>query len=400
MVETISQLIEMAPVFSVADQGCALNQYFEENAGASGVVIVNDDHYPIGLIMRNHFYQNIGTQFGFAIYLNRSVELIMKKEILVLESSCDLAQFGMKAMNRPSDDVYDYVIVVEDGHYRGVVSISNFLAAMSERKEQEIELLNQQQRILQEANEKEKLFRMQIEMKNKEIRNLMNNADQGFLSFGSDLVITEEYSKVCDEIFGWPIGNLSLLKLLSEFLPKDEKILLSDVFSALFEQEKKKRAKTFIRLLPRELLINNRYIQLAYKIIAFDENKAMMLILTDITDKKALENKAIEEKNNMKLILSAADHKREIQDSLLEAYAFFESAVELIEKIEDPLPILFRIVHTMKGDFALHSFYNTAVSLHQLEDQLSGMLENQDCCRQEEIIAIFRGRSFDEFVLK
>jgi two-component system chemotaxis sensor kinase CheA len=69
---------------------------------------------------------------------------------------------------------------------------------MSRTKEREISLLNDQQRMLKQANEAEINHRMEIEQKNAAIKNLLDHAGQGFLFFDSDLIISEEYSKECD----------------------------------------------------------------------------------------------------------------------------------------------------------------------------------------------------------
>lgn len=395
MEETIAGLVEKAQTFLQEHKGSVLHKYFEATPNADGVVVITDEHQPVGLIMRNHFYQKIGSQFGFALYLNRPIELIMKRDILILDVQYDLAKFGYEAMRRHADNVYDYVVVTNEGRYDGVVSISHFLAVMSEMKEREILVLNEQQRLLREAHEQERQFRRQIELKNREIKNLMNHAEQGFLSFREDLIIYEEYSRVCEEIFGKPIGGLHLIELLESYAPDDMSKQMMHTFNSLFAQTNRQRAKIYIRLLPESLFIRNRHIDIDYKVIDFKEKKVLMVILTDVTDKKALENKSIEEKNNMKLVLTAMNHKSEILDALEEAQTFFETSEQIIAQTEYPVQTLFRAVHTMKGDFSLHAFHNTAMNLHLLEDKLSKMLETQT---KEGINDLFKSVAFDDFV--
>jgi hypothetical protein len=48
------------------ERGNTIHHYFEQNKEAEGVVIVNDEQ-PIGILMRNDFYQKIGSQFGYAL---------------------------------------------------------------------------------------------------------------------------------------------------------------------------------------------------------------------------------------------------------------------------------------------------------------------------------------------
>lgn len=382
MTETITSLVEIAQVFSVNDLGNTIHKHFEGDKKSNGVVIISNDHEPIGLIMRTHFYQMIGTQFGFSLYMNRPVNLLMKTKLLCLDVSYDLAQFGFKAMTRDENDVFDYVIIQKDGKYHGIVSINNFLAVMSEIKQREIELLNVQQQILEKANEQERSLRQEIEIKNSSIKSLLDNADQGFLSFTADLIIYEEHSSVCNKIFMRSIAGMDFGVLMKDYLDEKQHTLLVESLTSLFKQKNEARSKAYLQLLPHEFRSDKRFINIAYKIISFSESKILMVILTDITDKKSLEKKAQEEKNNMKLILSALNSKTEIIEAVEEARNFFSfEATQIFEQhhsVKDALKVFFRVIHTMKGDFALRSLHATAVKLHQLEEQFAAMLQSPE----------------------
>jgi two-component system chemotaxis sensor kinase CheA len=151
----------------------------------------------------------------------------MKTDILIIESCCDLAQLGYVAMDRKPDNLYDFVIVVDDDNLLGVISIRKFLIEMSQAKEREIELLKTQKKFMQTASEKEKEYRLSVENmnkslanKNSSIKNLLDNAGQGFFTIDSSLNISEDYSKECVIIFGCSIGNKNLYDLLNRYIPK------------------------------------------------------------------------------------------------------------------------------------------------------------------------------------
>ncbi len=379
MSETILSLIEDAKIVLSTVKSSSIHLYFEENPACKGIVVQDENKSPVGLVMRNHFYQKIGTQFGYSLYMNRPIELIMKPEILMVDVTCNLADFGMKAMNRYENDVYDFVIAMNEKKFVGVISISNFLMAMSEIKQREIELLNNQKRILKEANEQEKQYRLEIEQKNQSIKNLLNNADQGFLSFDETLIISEEISSVSEIIFGRPIAGMHFGELMRLFLSQDTSKLLIDSLESLFKQTKKVRAKAFLKLLPDRFKTDRRTIQIDYKLIAFNEEKKLMVILTDITDKITLEQKQQDEKNNMKLVLSAMNNKSEIIEAIEAARLFFSKGYREIlsnqGSVLDGLSEVFRIIHTMKGDFALYALHNTTLDLHVIEDRLAAYLK-------------------------
>ena len=386
MIETIEKLVRIAPTFTVTDNGGAIHDYFEHHKEAEGVVIV-DEEKPVGVLMRNNFYQKIGRQFGYSLYMKRDVTLLMKSDITCVDISCDMARFGFIAMNRNQDNIYDFIVVLDNERYAGTVSISEFLIEMSRTKEREISLLNDQQRMLKQANEAEIHHRMEIEQKNAAIKNLLDHAGQGFLFFDSDLIISEEYSKECDEIFGFYVGNQNFLEVIRRYVEQDCIQLMQDTFYHVFQESNQTRNKVYLSILPGEINMGKRYIKCEYKVIPNETGKSVMMILTDITEKKALELKNAEEKNNIKLIIRAISSKSEIDQAIEELHEFIEGGVfRLLDSCEDiktSLQHIFRMVHTMKGDFALNSLHHTSAELHRLEDALSLMLKNCETVDRE-----------------
>lgn len=118
------------------------------------------------------------------------------------------------------------------------------------------------------------------------IRNLLNNAGQGFLSFGENLLVDEEYSSECRRIFGRDIGGLKFPELI---YPQDEegrKFLESLIEEVYNQDDEDIVVDIYLPLLPREVEIDNKHIELEYRIIK-DTNasaKNCMAILTDDKD--------------------------------------------------------------------------------------------------------------------
>ncbi|MBU4439066.1 MAG: hypothetical protein KJ779_05800 [Firmicutes bacterium] len=388
MIETIAKLAQAVPTFSAMERGSTIHHYFEQNKEAEGVVIVHDEQ-PVGILMRNDFYQKIGSQFGYALYMDREVTLLMKPDLTCVDKSCDMAKLGFIAMSRNQDSIYDFIVILENKNYAGVVNIREFLIEMSKTKEREIELLNDQQRILKETHEAEKRYRVEIEQKNAAIKNLLDHAGQGFLFFGSDLIISEEYSRECDSIFGFSIGNQHFLTVLKNYVDHDCIGMMQNVFENVFCSGDAVQNKVYLSVLQPELKIHDRFIHTEYKIIPHQTEKSIMMILTDITQKKALELKTIEEKNNIKLIVRAISSKSEITQAIEELHGFIKQDVlPLLDNNQSPqliLQVVFRIVHTMKGDFALNALHHTSEGLHHLEDTLSEMQKNSDTVTTDEI---------------
>ncbi|MFZ5810604.1 MAG: ATP-binding protein [Thermodesulfobacteriota bacterium] len=383
--QTIKNLVEQARTFEASEHGSLVHAFFKEHPRADGVVVLEDER-PVGLIMRNEFYQKLGSLYGRDLFMTRPIRLIMNASPLIVEVSVDVAAISVIAMNRDPTHLYDMVIVTEEDRYLGVVSIKRFMLELSRGRGRQIELLNEQKDILRLANEAEIGHRRQIEAKNSElrdkndaVRNLLDNAGQGFLSFGADLVVSEEYSLECVQLFRMPIGGKPFPEVLARHLPADARQTVSQVLTDVFSTEKPLQQKVFLSLLPEELTIHDRTVQAQYKIIRRQDENRMMVILTDVTEKKRLERKMAEERQNVKMVAKALSRQAEVTGAVEELRDFAALHARRIvspDSGESPataLAELFRMVHTFKGDFAQLGLYNTSARLHEVENGLALM---------------------------
>ncbi|MGM0370504.1 MAG: diguanylate cyclase, partial [Bacillota bacterium] len=129
------------------------------------------------------------------------------------------------------------------------------------------------------------------------IKSLLNNAGQGFLSFGSNLLIDSEYSLECKNIFNTDISNENFVDLVFEDDNKQQlKSDLETIFN-LIEEKKIKKAKREINLLPNTVQLNNKHITIEYRIVENQLSSGLqnriMIIMTDITEKKKMTEQAI-----------------------------------------------------------------------------------------------------------
>ncbi|WP_413303489.1 GGDEF domain-containing protein [Bacillus sp. 1P10SD] len=104
---------------------------FKESPSLEGIVVCLNDR-PIGLVMKTHFYQALSTKYGFNLFMNRTIDLVMNKESLMVDSSVPITDVSARAMNRSLEHLYDYVIVTSQGRIRGTVSIKNLLIKLTE----------------------------------------------------------------------------------------------------------------------------------------------------------------------------------------------------------------------------------------------------------------------------
>ena len=117
-----------------------------------------------------------------------------------------------------------------------------------------------------------------------ELQNLLDNANQGFLTFGKDLLVKRQYSAECVRIFGQEIAGKSIVDLLSQGRLEQVPLLterLQRVFSGGIE------ANEDLKQIPAYFSIGTFTVQVESKMVAApdseNESLLIMMILTDIS---------------------------------------------------------------------------------------------------------------------
>ena len=223
------------------------------------------------------------------------------------------------------------------------------------------------------------------------VRNLLDNAGQGFLSFGEDLKVAGEYSAECVVIFNQEIQAEPVPALL---YPDDngQQVFLEALFKKIFQEENEFLRDSYFSLLPDELQFADSYIQITYKLINHPvepERKEILLVLTDITQQREMEKKIQEEKNVLSMVVRAVTHYQEFNKAIKEYEIFCRQELpELLagqEAAEQKINAIFRAVHTWKGTLGQLGMCRVAAGLHELEsdlaqvrDKMAGAVEQQD----------------------
>lgn len=224
----------------------------------------------------------------------------------------------------------------------------------------------------------------ELKRREREINNLLDHSDQGFLTFGQNLLIDKEHSSECTRIFNADLKNKNILELLStENVEQNQ--LFADVLGKIFYLRDREEQLSRLNDLPNLLKIRENYISIKYKIIntneseEFEENsERLMLILTDITEKRKVEDQV--------LFLSFHDKLTKLFNR-----AYVESIIAQLQ-IESNLP--FSIV---MADLNALKLVNDVFG-HEKGDQLIVQAAQVflKCCRKSDIIARWGG---DEFLI-
>ncbi len=205
------------------------------------------------------------------------------------------------------------------------------------------------------------------------IRSLFNNAEQGFLSFKEDLIVENEYSFKCCEIFAGDIAGVNLAKLISCGNQEQEKFIKT-LLLRVFSLKDAGRREVYFSLLPTELTINEKIINVAYKLIDVQSEESKltcMVILTDITEKHLLETKLERERSILRMGVKVVANHTDFVNAVLDYKDFCKNRIgEIINSdldISSKYAELFRAVHTFKGTFAQFELQNITKKLHDFE---------------------------------
>lgn len=127
----IGEIAEQIPEITIHHKCEYVDHIFKSNPQLQGVAVTENGH-TVALIMRIRFYQQIGTLYGYTLYMGRSVELVMDKNPLVVDYKTPIIDVSRQAMDRNEENLYDYVIVTHENSLFGAVSVRDLLLNFAE----------------------------------------------------------------------------------------------------------------------------------------------------------------------------------------------------------------------------------------------------------------------------
>ncbi|MDP3736920.1 MAG: MHYT domain-containing protein [Hyphomonadaceae bacterium] len=204
------------------------------------------------------------------------------------------------------------------------------------------------------------------------IRNLLDNADQGFLTISSDLSVGDQSSAACEAILGEAPAGKSIIALLCRNTPHDTASAMQATLESVFRDSDDFARELKLELLPTEFGLDGKSIKAGYKFLA--DSGRVMLILTDVTQTRQLAE-AVEREGKRLAMTVLAFTEGEAFAALVNDYQKFLGAElsPLIQRIEIPAAAgeLRRHLHTYKGLLAQFSFHCSPRCLNDIETALA-----------------------------
>ncbi len=225
-------------------------------------------------------------------------------------------------------------------------------------------------------------MRLKREMlRNRSMSQLIDNSRQGFLTFGQTLIINDYYSSECIKIFKRRIEGARFSELIHA--DPEQQNNLNIMLAKILNINNSAIREFYLPLLPTQIYVEGRYIAVRYIILNGEaplKFRMFMLILNDITDKKLLENKAEEERTNLRMIVSVVANYDEFLN-LCKEYRDFCSfgIIKILDSssaAEIKLFDILRSIHNFKSSFSKINMVNIVNELHEIESRIS-MLRNR-----------------------
>ncbi len=217
-----------------------------------------------------------------------------------------------------------------------------------------------------------------------DVRMMLDNTGQGFLTFDMQRRVAEEHSAV---LVSW-LGALPPERTIDSWLAI-ENPELAEMFALAWETvvDDVLPLELALAQMPKRMLVGERTFDLAYRpFLEGDRLAKMLLIISDVTSQ--VERERFEVDNQQ--ISRVLEHVVRDRDGF---HQFLTEADELI----DPLTSSStnrgeaqRLVHTLKGNCGLFGLHGVAALCHRLEDRIGERLEGFDAKDAEELVTQWR----------
>lgn len=103
-----------------------IQEHLEKKPEIPGVCVCMENKVQ-GVLTREKLAQMLGGRFGFSLYQNRAVSLIMNKDFLSVDVQTPISVVSEIAMKREKSQLYDFIVVTQNSEYYGVVTIKDLL---------------------------------------------------------------------------------------------------------------------------------------------------------------------------------------------------------------------------------------------------------------------------------
>lgn len=220
----------------------------------------------------------------------------------------------------------------------------------------------------------------------KKVSALLNNMKQAVIKINADLVIVPPASTYAQEVFGEDVVGKSIFETLYSGLSErsEERVQLDTAFVAVFGEGEMQWDLSCDGLVPRIVRSRNgqpQILRVGYAPLwDEDENlEEIMMVIEDITE---LERLAIEKKKNEERIGIIQEISmvpmNDLEDYFASSSRLFQDAQSILDKGVfdlESLGLLFRSLHTLKGNSRVFGLTLIGSAVHEVETHVGNATE-------------------------
>lgn|GEM_PF-6540429 len=199
----------------------------------------------------------------------------------------------------------------------------------------------------------------------------LDNSGQGFLSFGLDLRIQDEYSRECERLLGPGLAGKNIAAAFHPQDPEAERQFAANLHLILHCEDGFKR-DLLISLMPKEMELSGLHVRVEYSLVS---RYTLMLVLTDLTREKRLQEEVGKERDRLKLVVSAVRDRMPLSELLQDFENVRQGLAAMVGEVPTisaaALEELYRRVHTYKGLFSQFDFIHLPEALHEFESDIA-----------------------------
>ena len=226
-----------------------------------------------------------------------------------------------------------------------------------------------------------------LEGRNRDTAEILGNVGQGLVTFGPDLVVNNEYSAICVEIFGVKPAGKNFSRLLFTDFKKQQDFV--EWAAIVFDNDRKVPTFTILEMAESEVVLrtaeSTKTLSLEYRPIfdpqAPDQVKKIMAVITDISHQKAVETRAAKEREEHEQIVKILRDQDTFFSFLYNARKILADSREMLTTLEtqpnSALSALFRGMHTIKGTAAAFSIKSVSSRSHEIENLFAALQKGE-----------------------